>query len=207
MHLKQKGKLYTIAAPSGAGKTSLVTALIKAVTNLIVSVSYTTRAPRASEVDGVNYHFVDAATFKQMIEHHDFLEYATVFHHLYGTSKSWVERQLIAGKNIILEIDWQGVQQIKRLFPDSIGIFILPPSIETLQQRLLNRQQDSLDVIAERLALAKIEISHAREADFLVINDQFEIALENLKHIVETGQLPPGLTNEDTLQLVDRLSK
>lgn len=190
MNTPTLGKLYTVAAPSGAGKTSLVAALVERVANLTISVSYTTRAPRSGEVESVNYHFVSEDEFQQMIAHHDFLEYATVFHNHYGTSKSWVERQLRGGKNVILEIDWQGVQQIKRLFPECTRIFILPPSIETLQKRLHARRQDSDAVIAERLALAKLEISHSNEADFLVVNDQFEQALEQLQHIIEKNSLP-----------------
>jgi guanylate kinase len=181
---KHTGKLFTIAAPSGAGKTSLVTALVNSVENLYVSVSYTTRAPRAGEVNGINYFFVEKSTFERMIDENDFLEYAQVFHNYYGTSKSQVQRELASGKNVILEIDWQGVQQIHKQFPDCTRIFILPPSIEVLEQRLRQRAQDSEAVIADRLAGAKKELSHSHESDFLVMNDDFETALKQLQSII-----------------------
>ena len=186
---KHTGKLFTIAAPSGTGKTSLVTALVNSVENLYVSVSYTTRAPRADEIDGLNYFFVDKSTFERMIDEKDFLEYAQVFHHYYGTSKSQVQHELASGKNVILEIDWQGVQQIHKQFPDCIRIFILPPSIEALEKRLRQRAQDSEAVIANRLAGAKKELSHSHESDFLVMNDDFETALKQLKSIITENKL------------------
>jgi guanylate kinase len=186
---KNRGKLFTIAAPSGAGKTSLVRKLVPRVENLDVSVSYTTRAPRPSEREAINYHFVDAATFTQMIKHGEFLEYAKIYQHHYGTAKSTVAAALAANKNIILEIDWQGVDQIQELFPDCISIFILPPSLEALKQRLMGRGQDSEAVIVERLAAAKEEIAHCQTADYWVVNDNFEEALDELEAIV-TGNAP-----------------
>ena len=183
------GKLYTVAAPSGVGKTSLVKALVDSSENLRVSVSYTTRPRRANEIDNVNYHFVAQTTFKQMIAAGDFIEYALVFHYYYGTSKRWVQAQLMAGNNVILEIDWQGVRQIKELFPDCIRVFILPPSLQALQQRLGARAQDSEAIIQERMAAGKTEISHYHEADFLVVNDQFAHALSELRDIVTHGRI------------------
>ena len=205
MHSVFPGKLFTVAAPSGAGKTSLVAALVNTVKNLTLSVSYTTRAPRPGEIDGVNYHFVDEAEFKHRIERDDFLEYATVFQRYYGTSKTWVEQKLATGQNVILEIDWQGVQQIKKLFPECVRIFVLPPSLETLKERLLARQQDSNSVIAERLALATLELSHSNEADFLIINDQFDLALAGLRQIIETGGVTEQYNQKTAKELARRL--
>ncbi len=185
---KGKGKLYTVAAPSGVGKTSLVKALVEASTNLFVSISFTTRPRRPNEVEGFNYHFVDEKTFKAMISHGDFLEYALVFHHYYGTSKRWVEQQLACGRNVILEIDWQGVRQVKELFPNCVRIFILPPSLQSLKKRLEARGQDSAAIIAERMAAGKTEISHYQESDFLVVNDDFAHAVNELQEII-TGKL------------------
>ncbi len=199
------GKLYTVAAPSGVGKTSLVKALVDTIDHLKVSISYTTRPRRLGEVDGVNYHFVDEQTFKQMIASHDFLEYASVFYHYYGTSGKWVQRQLAQGNNVILEIDWQGVRQIKRLFPDCVRIFILPPSFYTLKQRLEARAQDSKGIIEKRMDAGKAELSHYDEADFLVVNDNFFHALMMLRSIVETGKLPVSENIAEVRQLAQRL--
>ena len=182
------GKLYTVAAPSGVGKTSLVKALVTATDNLQVSISYTTRPQRANEVDQVNYQFIGQETFKKMIAADDFLEYAMVFHHYYGTSKSWVKEQLATGKNVILEIDWQGVRQVKQLFPDCIRIFILPPSLATLKKRLEARAQDSAAVLKQRIDAGKAEISHYHEADFLVVNDDFNLALAELRDIIVVAE-------------------
>ncbi len=183
------GHLYVIAAPSGTGKTTLVKALIEAVPKLMVSISHTTRAKRPDEVQSVHYHFVELTEFKKMIAHHDFLEYATIFDHYYGTSKRWVEDTLAQGVDVILEIDWQGHQQIKQLFPDALGIFVLPPSMQALKERLLKRNQDRPDVIEKRLADAKEAVSHLHEFDYLIINDDFTHALTDLKIIVESGRL------------------
>ena len=192
---KKSGKLFTIAAPSGTGKTSLVRSLVQRVTNLEVSVSYTTRAPRPSEQEGVSYYFVDEATFSKMIQHGEFLEYAKIFQHHSGTAKSTVAAALAANKNILLEIDWQGVDQIQELFPECISIFILPPSLDTLKQRLFSRGQDSEVVIAERLATAKEEIAHCQSADYWVVNDDFETALDELEGIV-TGKVLPSAADK-----------
>ncbi len=183
------GNLFVIAAPSGAGKTSLVKALVETMPKLTVSISHTTRDKRPGEIDGTNYYFIDKAEFERMIEHHDFLEYASIFDNLYGTSKSWVMQTLAKGLDVILEIDWQGHQQIKRLIPESISIFILPPSLQALHERLVKRNQDHADVIKKRLADARETISHLQEFDYVVINDDFEMAKNELKIIVEASRL------------------
>ncbi len=183
------GTLFVISAPSGAGKTSLVQALLEQTDNLKVSVSHTTRAIRPGEIDGVDYHFVAEETFQAMLERADFLEQARVFDNFYGTSQPWVEEQLAAGCDIILEIDWQGAQQIRHLKPDCVCIFILPPSRETLHERLTNRGQDDESIIAGRMAKAISEMSHYGEADFLVINDHFDTALAELQTIVRCQRL------------------
>ncbi len=187
--MQRRGILYTIFAPSGAGKTSLVKALLDQRPELTVSISHTTRAQRPGEVDGVNYHFVDRETFTAMIERGEFLEQAEVFGNLYGTSQQWVKQTLANGRDVILEIDWQGAQQIRRLMPDNIGIFILPPSLETLLHLLNTRGQDDDAVIQQRMAQARDEISHYAEADFLVVNDQFDKALADLAAIVRAQPL------------------
>jgi guanylate kinase len=184
----QQGQLFTIAAPSGVGKTSLVQALLDSVDNVHISISYTTRPAREGEVDGVSYRFVDEAKFKEMIARDDFLEYAKVFDHYKGTSNSWVGRQLEKGKNVILEIDWQGVQQIKRLFPSCQRIFILPPSMEVLQQRLRGRGKDSEEIIQGRLAAAGDEMSHWHESEFQLVNDDFDKTLSELQTLVITSR-------------------
>lgn len=183
------GNLYVIAAPSGAGKTTLVKALIESIPKLTVSISHTTRPKRTNEVDGVNYYFIDSAAFHHMIEHADFLEYATIFDHLYGTSKTWVEETLAKGIDVILEIDWQGHLQIKKLFPASIGIFILPPSLNDLQDRLKKRNQDRPQVIKKRIANVHETVSHIYEFEYVVMNDDFIRALNDLTMIIEAGRL------------------
>lgn len=197
--MKRHGILYTVSAPSGAGKTSLVNALLDQCPNLQVSVSHTTRPQRPGELDGVNYHFVDRATFTAMADRGEFLEQAEVFGNLYGTSERWVKDTLVAGQDVILEIDWQGAQQIHRLMPGSIGIFIIPPSMEALLHRLNGRGQDGAEVIARRMAQARDEIAHYTEADYLVVNDTFHKALADLAAIVRAQ--PLQLKNQlDNLQ-------
>ncbi len=183
------GTLYTVSAPSGAGKTSLVNALIARCDRLRVSVSHTTRRQRPGEQDGVNYHFVEEATFLGMLEQAAFLEHARVFGNLYGTSQAWVEQQMAAGTDVILEIDWQGAEQVKRLLPATRGIFILPPSREALEHRLTGRGQDDPGIIAARMAQAVEEMSHYVQSDFLVINNDFEQALAELEAIVISQRL------------------
>ena len=178
------GTLFTVSAPSGAGKTSLVKALVERCKNLVVSVSHTTRPMRPGEQDGVNYHFVPETVFLAMLERAEFLEHARVFGNLYGTSGVWVEQQLKCGKDIILEIDWQGAQQVKRLLPQTRAIFILPPSREALQQRLKLRGQDDAGIIQTRMNVAVEEMSHFVESDYLVVNRDFDQALDELQSIV-----------------------
>ncbi|MDX1453030.1 MAG: guanylate kinase [Oleiphilaceae bacterium] len=184
-----QGSLYVISAPSGAGKTSLVSALLKQDARVEVSVSHTTRAARPGEQDGVNYNFVSVESFEALIEQGDFLEHARVFGNYYGTSKSWVEQRLAAGQDVILEIDWQGARQVRKLLPQTISIFILPPSRAALQQRLESRGQDSAEVIAQRMAEAASESSHYGEYDYLVINDDFAQALNELQSIFTCQRL------------------
>lgn len=183
------GNLYVIAAPSGTGKTTLVKSLVDSLPKITVSISHTTRAKRPNEVHGVNYYFIDRAEFEEKITHGDFLEYATIFDNYYGTSKSWVEETLAKGIDVILEIDWQGHQQIKNLFPECISIFILPPSLGDLRARLVNRNQDHPEIIEKRLADAQETVSHVFEFDFTVVNDDLVNALHDLKIIVEAGRL------------------
>jgi guanylate kinase len=186
------GTLYIVSAPSGAGKTSLVKALIDAEPNIRVSVSHTTRGMRPGEVDSVNYNFVSREEFVHMLEHGDFLEHAEVFGNLYGTSQRWVQQTLADGHDLILEIDWQGAQQVRHLMPQAKSIFILPPSQEALRQRLDNRGQDSDEIIDRRMREAVSEMSHYVEYDYLVINDDFATALDDLKAIFRANQLRHG---------------
>lgn len=178
------GSLYIVAAPSGAGKTSLVKALLEQTPAITVSVSHTTRPPRPGEVHGEHYYFVDKTTFEQMRDAGEFLEHARVFDNYYGTSRQAVEQTLDRGLDVILEIDWQGAQQIRRLYPECSGIFVLPPSRNALEHRLRSRGQDNNEVIERRMKDAITEMSHYREFDYLVINDDFNRALEELKAII-----------------------
>lgn len=184
-----KGTLFIVSAPSGTGKTSLVNALVRDTNHLKLSISHTTRPPRDKEIDGYNYHFIDTDKFKQMDMAGIFLESAEVFGNLYGTSQDSVKKMLDEGHDVVLEIDWQGAEQIKERFPDAISIFILPPSIEALKQRLTSRGQDSDDVIAHRMDKAITELKHHHKADFLVVNDDFEEALKSLKAIVKADRM------------------
>ncbi len=181
--------LFTISAPSGAGKTSLVKQLLKYIDNIKVSVSHTTRKPRSGEIDGINYNFITKANFSQMLENNLFLEHAKVFDNYYGTSQEWLTEQLNLGIDIILEIDWQGAQQVKRLNPATVSIFILPPSLIILEERLRGRGTDSDDIIEKRLQGAIEELSHYTEGDYLVVNDNFETAMQDLQTIVKNQRL------------------
>lgn len=202
------GTLYTVSAPSGAGKTSLVETLIERHPELQVSVSHTTRQMRPGEIDGVNYHFVSEQTFTEMLEQSQFLEHARVFGNLYGTSQLWVEEQLAAGTDVILEIDWQGARQIKQLLPQALSIFILPPSRATLEQRLTNRGQDDAEIIAGRMAEAVEEMSHYVESDFLIVNDDFKLALDELAAVIVSQRLrTPGQSQRLQPLLGDLLSQ
>jgi guanylate kinase len=182
--LSRKGRLFVITAPSGAGKTSLIEALMKGDPTLKISVSYTTRAPREGEKDGVDYHFVDDATFLRMREAGEFLESAEVHGYRYGTAKSVITRSLAKGEDLILEIDWQGARQVRALHPDCVGIFILPPSIEELERRMRKRAKDSEATIRRRLEAARGEMEHAGEFDYAIINKDFDIALRELARII-----------------------
>jgi guanylate kinase len=187
--MADRGNLFVVAAPSGAGKTSLVKALVESMQGVTVSISHTTRDMRPGEAHGINYYFVEKSEFQRMVDHDDFLEHATIFDNWYGTSKTWVQQTLAKGIDVILEIDWQGHQQIKHLFPESIGIFILPPSLAILAERLIKRNQDHPDVIKKRLDDVKLTVSHMREFEYLVINDDFSLALDSLKTIISAGRL------------------
>jgi len=183
------GSLFIVAAPSGAGKTSLVKALVNSMTGICLSVSHTTRSPRPGEKDGVDYHFIDEQTFKTMQHAGDFLEYAQVFDHYYGTAHKNLSQLLSQGLDVILEIDWQGGRQVRVQFPGTVGIFILPPSREILERRLHLRGQDEEMVIARRMRDACAEISHYREFDYLVVNGDFETALADLTIIIRSQRL------------------
>lgn len=187
--MSSRGTLYTVSAPSGAGKTSLVKALIDTTDNVMVSVSHTTRAMRPGEVDGVNYHFVDRDVFTHMAKDNAFLEHAEVFGNLYGTSTQWVKDTLDSGTDVILEIDWQGAQQVRRLIPETVGVFILPPSREELTRRLTGRGQDDSSIIDARMQEAISEMSHYVEASFVIINDDFDVALKDFQAILLATRL------------------
>ena len=184
-----KGTLFIISAPSGAGKTSLVRALLKSMDNVSVSVSHTTRVKRPEEEDGVHYHFVDLQTFTYMMGEDAFLEHAQVFDHFYGTSEAAVLDQLASGHDVILEIDWQGAQQVRIRMSGTVSIFILPPSKNALRERLTERAQDDEATINRRMHDAVSEMSHFHEFDYVVVNDQFEDALNDLKTIIASQRL------------------
>jgi guanylate kinase len=184
-----QGLLYIVSAPSGAGKTSLVKALLKANQGIRLSVSYTTRAPRPGEADGRDYHFVSHEVFEGMFAADEFLEHAEVYGNYYGTSKGGIARDLDAGRNILLEIDWQGAAQVQAHFTDAVSIFILPPSFNALRTRLTNRGQDSSDVIEARLAAAADDVSHAHGFDYIIVNDDFDEALADLIAIARSVRL------------------
>jgi guanylate kinase len=187
--METPGNLFCVAAPSGAGKSSLVKALLELDSKLAVSVSHTTRAPRGQEVQGREYWFVAEPEFRAMIERGEFFESAEVHGHLYGTSRKAIEERLARGEDVVLEIDWQGALQIKALFPHAVLIFILPPSWDELAQRLTRRGEDGPDTIATRLANARTEVAQARHFDFVIINSLFETALFDLKTVVHSQRL------------------
>ena len=183
------GNIFIISAPSGAGKTSLVKALLEADSQVKLSVSYTTRAPRPGEVDGVHYHYVLIDAFMAMLNRGDFLESAEVYGNHYGTSQRWIEAQVATGADILLEIDWQGAAQVRKLLPQAISIFILPPSPAALRERLTGRGQDSAAIIAGRLAAARADMSHVSEFDYVIINDDFATAGLELQAVVRASRL------------------
>ena len=201
----KQGNIFIVTAPSGAGKTTLVTALLAADAHIELSISYTTRAPRGGETNGREYHFVNVPDFLTRIDQGEFLEWAEVHGNFYGTSQRWVEKTLAEGLDLILEIDWQGAQQVRRLMPEAQSIFILPPSQEALRQRLTNRGQDSDEVIRGRMAEAVAEMSHYAEYDYLIVNDDFATSLQQLASIIqaERARLPAQRLRH--AELLDRL--
>lgn len=200
------GNLFIITAASGAGKTSLIKALLAKDEHLKLSISHTTRAPRPSEANGVDYHFVDDATFLHMLGEARFLESAEVHDARYGTSQSAVELPLEAGFDVILEIDWQGAAQVRRLYPQAISIFVLPPSIEALERRLNGRGQDSSDVIAKRVAAARTEMRHVSEFDYVTINDDFDVALQDISAIIRAQRLVSSVQLQRYASLIQTLT-
>ncbi|MEC4090891.1 guanylate kinase [Pseudoalteromonas rubra] len=186
---QNRGNLFILSAPSGAGKSSLIKALLERQDKVRVSVSHTTRAPRPGENNGEHYHFVSVDEFKTLINQNDFFEWAQVFDNYYGTSKQAIENQLAQGIDVFMDIDWQGARQVRELLPEVKTIFILPPSKLALEERLNNRGQDSQEIIASRMEQAKSECSHYNEFDYLLVNDDFETALNELEHIVVAARL------------------
>ncbi len=178
------GNLFIVSAPSGAGKTSLVAALLASTPDVALSISYTTRPPRPGEVNGKDYHFVSRERFVEMAGRGDFLESAEIYGNLYGTSQSWIRAETGSGRDILLEIDWQGAAQVRRLFPDCISIFVLPPSMQALQDRLNGRGKDSAEVIARRMQAARDEIAHVAEFDYVIINNKLDEAVQQLRSVV-----------------------
>lgn len=201
------GTLFIVSAPSGTGKTSLVNALVRDTNHLKLSISHTTRKPRPKEIDGYNYHFIGIDKFKQMELAGVFMESANVFGNHYGTSQETVQKMLDEGHDVVLEIDWQGAEQIKARFPQAISIFILPPSIQALQDRLESRGQDSPDVIQNRMTKAIAELKHYHKADFLVVNDEFEEALKSLKAIVKADRMKTAKQQIINHRLIQSLIK
>jgi len=202
------GSLYIIAAPSGGGKTSLVNALLKHDPRLVLSISHTTRPARPGEIDGQHYHFVTEPEYEQMVNNGDFMEHAQVFDHYYGTNRNSVALQLEQGLDVILEIDWQGARQVRAVFPDCCLIFIIPPSLEDLRRRLTGRGQDSAKVIQRRMQDAQAEISHWAEFDQLVVNDNFDTALEELLAIINDHRNRiPHKVNKNHQLLAQRLGR
>ena len=197
------GTLFIVSAPSGAGKTSLLKALVETEDKIKVSVSHTTRPKRPGEVDGVDYHFVDPDTFRDLIGEAAFLEHAEVFGNYYGTSEAAIRDLLASGTDVILEIDWQGARQVRKRFDDAVSIFILPPTPQALLQRLQGRGQDSDDVIQRRMSEAKDEMSHYPEYDYIIVNDQFDVALGELRAVVSAQRFRQAVQSE---RLAERLA-
>lgn len=183
------GHLYIVAAPSGAGKTTLVRMLLERDSEIRLSVSSTTRARRTGEQDGREYQFVDVQQFLDRVSQGEFLEWAEVHGNYYGTSKRWIEGEMLAGRDVLLEIDWQGAQQVRKVFPKAIGVFILPPSMDALKARLSGRGTDSAEIIARRIAAARDEMRHVDEFDYVIINDDLQQALDNLLAVVNASRL------------------
>ena len=186
---KVSGRLFILSAPSGTGKTSLTKSLIRKNINLSLSISYTSRLMRSNEVEGHDYFFVERNIFEQMLEDGKLVESAEIYGNLYGTSRKWINEAINSGNDILLEIDGQGARQVRKVFPDVVSIFVLPPSLEILESRLKNRNQDSKEVIAKRMAAAKEEISHVSEYDYVIINDNIDVALRDLVSVVQSERL------------------
>ena len=201
------GKLFIITAPSGAGKTTLVHALVSQDKKLCVSISHTTRPARVGEENGVNYHFIEKSEFTTRLSEGDFLESAEVYGYHYGTSKLWVSEQLNKGLDVILEIDWQGAQQIRKLYPDTCSIFILPPSIEALTERLTERAQDDSETIDNRMQQAQGVMEHVAEANFVVVNDDFQAALQDIRAIIRSQRLEVTSQQRNLSELLTSLVK
>ena len=204
--MEYPGNLFVVAAPSGAGKSSLVKSLLELDSHLVVSISHTTRPPRGQEQNGREYWFISEPEFRTMVEHGDFFEWAEVHGNLYGTSRAAIESRMAAGQDVILEIDWQGALQIKQLFPHAVLIFILPPSFEELLQRLHRRGEDGADVIETRRANARLEVAQARHFDFVIINALFETALFDLKAIVHAQRLKYAAQRRSKKAVFDALN-
>ncbi len=184
-----RGNLFVVVAPSGAGKTSLVNALLERERNIKLSISYTTRAPREGEAHGRHYHFVDRTAFEEMIARGEFLEHANVYGNYYGTSRRWIEDEIAGDHDVLLEIDWQGAAQLRALFAHMVGIFILPPSLAELRKRLESRGKDAPEVIAKRMASAREEVSHVLEFEYIIVNERFEAALSDLISVVHATRV------------------
>jgi guanylate kinase len=198
------GNLFVVVAPSGAGKTSLVNKLLERDPGVHLSISYTTRPPRAGEVNGREYHFIDKPAFEKMIEHGDFLEHANVYGNYYGTSRRWIEKELAGDHDVLLEIDWQGAQQLRSLFRHMVGIFILPPSIEDLRKRLESRGKDSPETIRKRVASAQEDISHVLEFEYIIVNESFDEALADLESVVRATRVSRA---QQEIRLAARLNE
>jgi guanylate kinase len=198
------GNLFVVVAPSGAGKTSLVHKLLAREPNIHLSISYTTRTPRDGEAHGQHYHFVDRAAFEKMIAANDFLEHANVYGNYYGTSRRWIESQLAGDHDVLLEIDWQGARQVRRLFEHMVGIFILPPSLDELRKRLESRGKDSRETIERRMASAREDISHVLEFEYIIVNESFDVALADLESVVRATRVSRA---QQSVRLATRLTE